>query len=250
MTRLLFSLISLWYTGKPVYAQTDFIVTLKGDTLFGEVFCVKQGPTQKIEYRAAKKKQYFMRVQVRTFRSKGEDYYPVRTPNGYQVMKLLKAGYLSLYAFQLENQLTWDGLYLQKKDGSGIEFSGLLFKKRMAHFTEDCPEVSRRIEEKELRRQDLNEMIDLYNHCIEQKTVSQSTAMQYARQWQQLEQQVMALAEFEGKTDALEMIKEIRNKLDNHEPIPRFLRESLRTALQPYPDVLALLEELIGRLQN
>jgi hypothetical protein len=249
MNKSWFSLLVAMGIYLPVKAQTDYLVTLKGDTLYGQVYCLKQGTVQRIEYRQGRKKQFFTPVQVRALRSKGEDYFPVRTANEYQIMKKLKDGYLSLFAFQPESQVTWDGLYLLKKDGQGMEFSGLLFKKRMSNFLSDCPEVSIQIEGKELRRNDLEQIIDLYNHCIEQKTLTQKKAVAYVQRWEQLEQHVKALPYFEGQGDALDMIKEIRNKVDNRQPVPRFLRDNLRTLLKPYPEAEALLEQLLQQLQ-
>ncbi|MDW8330148.1 MAG: hypothetical protein RMK43_00760 [Cyclobacteriaceae bacterium] len=250
MIRIISTWIAILSSVVCAFAQQDFLVTLKGDTIFGIVNCTRFGQSQRIECIIGKKKQYFTPVQVRTFRSGNEYYFPVRTADGYQIMKLLKPGYLSLYAFQMENQITWDGLYLVKKDGSGLEYSGLLFKKRMARFTEDCPEVSRQLEERELRRNDLYEIIDLYNQCIEARTQTQTTTAKRILRWEELEQMVQELPAFEGKQDALDMIREIRKKIDNQETIPRFLRENLRSILKPFSRPSELLDQLLNEIQS
>jgi hypothetical protein len=248
MERIFFYCLIFWGFICSASAQQDFLVTLKGDTLYGTVFCTWIGQSQRIEYSTGKKKQFFTPVQIRHFRSGNENYFPVRTANGYQIMKLLKPGYLSLYAFQLENQVSWDGLYLLKKDGTGMEYSGLLFKKRVSKFLEDCPVVSQQVEEKELKRSDLDEIIDLYNQCIEQRTQEQTTTSQMLLRWEELEQKIMAKPDFEGRTDALDMIREIKRKVDNKEPVPKFLRESLRTLLKPHADLSELLEQLLTKI--
>lgn len=248
MDRIFFYCLMLTGFIRPAFAQQDFLVTLKGDTLYGKVFCTRFGQSQRIELSTGKKKQYFTPVQVRSFCSGNESYFPVRTNNGYQVMKLLKPGYLSLYAFQLENQISWDGLYLLKKDGSGLEYSGLLFKKRVGKFLEDCPAVSQLIEEKELRRSDVEEIIDLYNQCIEERTQAQTSIAKQLMQWDKLEEKVKALPAFEGQSDALDIIREIKKKMDNNETVPRFLRENLRTLLKPHAEIAELLEQLLMAL--
>lgn len=248
MHRIFFPCLLLTNLFLSAYAQQDFLVTLKGDTLYGTVFCTRLGQMQRIEYSTGKKKQYFTPVQVRTLRSGNDHYFPVRTTNGYQIMKLLKPGYLSLYAFQLENQITWDGLYLLKKDGSGLEYSGLLFKKRMSKFLEDCPEIRQQIEEKELKRSDLEEIVDLYNQCIEERTQIQTTTAKRIIRWEELEQKVRDMPAFEGQADALDMIREIRRKIDNGETVPRFMRENLRSILKPYTAVSELLDQLLNEL--
>ena len=248
MHRMLFYCLFVSGFVRPVYAQQDFLVTLKGDTLFGTVFCSRFGQSQRIEYSAGKKKQYFTPVQIRSFRTGNESYFPVRTTNGYQIMKLLKPGYLSLYAFQLENHISWDGLYLLKKDGSGMEYSGLLFKKRIAKFLEDCPAVSQQVQEKELKRSDLDEIIDQYNQCIEERTQAQTTMAKQLMHWDELEEKVKALPAFEGQSDALDIIREIKKKVDNNETVPRFLRENLRTLLKPHAEISELLEQLLKEI--
>lgn len=246
MLRVIFQFLILWGLFLPAFAQQDFLVTLKGDTLFGTVYCTRFGQSQRVECITGRKKQYFTPVQVRAFRSGNDHYFPVRTPGGYQIMKLLKPGYLSLYAFQMENQVTWDGLYLLKKDGTGMEYSGLLFKKRLGKFLEDCPDVSQQIEEKELRRSDLDEIIDVYNQCIEERTRQQTSIANRMVRWEELEQKIKEMPALEGRQDALDMIREIRKKIENHETVPRFLRENLRNLLKPYSEISELLEQLLA----
>ena len=76
----------------------------------------------------------------------GEVFQPVKGPYGYTFMKLVKSGYLSLLSFQPENQSSYDGMWLLKKDGDGIEVPNLTFEKGMKKFLSDCPALVKKID--------------------------------------------------------------------------------------------------------
>lgn len=230
------------------YPQDDFLVNLQGDTLGGTIRLNLQGQLQQIELTSPERKKfYFTPTQIRSFRMANHDYFPVRTPEGYRIMRLLRSGYLSLFAFPLEGQPNWDGVYLFKKDGRGTECSKLLFKKRMSRFLGDCPEVSTRIENRELDFDDLFRIVDLYNACIENRTEQMVHSGRQLNDWERLRKRVMELPAFEGQADALEIIDEILKKVTDRERIPRFLLENLRVLLRPYPEPYELLEQIAGR---
>jgi len=185
-----------------------------------------------------KKKKVYPIFQIRGFRYKDNIYHPVKGPEGYVFMKLIKSGYLSLYNFQLPNQVSFDGAFLLLRDGQGMEVPNLSFKKYMRNFLEDCPEVAGRINNGELGKKELNQIIDEYNLCVDNKTINhnkiieeqqvQSTAIPA---WDTLENKVKAQPDFEGKSNALEMIGEIKGKIAKSEKIPNFLLEGLKSTL-------------------
>jgi len=221
----------------------DYVVTIKGDTLRGKVKTVMFGPDKKVMVTGADKKKTTVSLfQTKAYSLKGETYHPVKGDKGYTFMKLIKPGYLSLYGFQLENQTSFDGLYLLKKDGHGVEVPNLTFRKTMTKFLSDSPEVTAKIEDGTLGKKELDEIIDSYNNYIESKSKSQQQAiaikkeqLKGAGEWDAFEEKVKSQAEFEGKSTALEMIGEIKNKVKNSEKIPNFLSEGLKGLLQNTP---------------
>jgi hypothetical protein len=171
-------------------------------------------------------------------------------------MKLLKSGYLSLYAFQLENQVTYDGLLLRKKDGATLEVPNLGFKKLMSKYLSDCEQVSEKIDNGELNKKNLDKIIDEYNSCIEMRTSAHEKIIsQNAEQskkinsWDTLEEKVKNKPDFEGKTNALEMISDIKNKIRHEEKIPNFLLEGLKTSLSK-AELSQELENALKELEN
>jgi hypothetical protein len=217
----------------------DIFVSSKGDTLRGEVKQISFGAEKKVQITTAdKKKTSFSIFQTRSFTDKEETYIPVKGYKGYVFMKVRKSGYLSLLGFQQENQTSYDGLYLLKKDGTGIEVPGLTFKKTMTRFLSECPDVTARIEGGDLNRKNLEQMIDEFNTCINSRTAAHDKVVaRYTEQskkmsaWDVLEEKVKAKQDFTGKQDALEMITDIKGKIQRNEKIPNFLLEGLKSSL-------------------
>jgi hypothetical protein len=228
----------------------DYVISVKGDTLKGEVKAQNFGSNSKVQVKDNdKNKSSFTLFQVKSFTLKGETYRPLKGPNGYCFMKLAKAGYLSLYNFQLPNQTAFDGFYLAKIDGTGMEVPNLGFKKAMANFLSDCSDVAEKINKGDLGKRHLDTIIDEYNACIQKNSISQSnhSVQQQATTkkidaWDTLEQKLKGQADFEGKTNALEMIVEVKNKISKGETVPNFLVEGLKNILNP--------TELKGDLEN
>jgi len=217
----------------------DYIVTTTGDTLRGDIRPLLYGVDKKVQLRGDdKKKTLYPMFKVLTFSYKDEIYQPVKGPDGYTFMKLLKPGYLSLYSYQMPNQATFDGLFLTKKDGSGMEVPNLSFKKSLKQFLEDCPDVVERIDNGELGKKEMRQIIDEYNQCLDNKSIDHGKIIAEKREqekilgpWDLLEEKVRAQTAFEGQKDALDMIKEIKDKISNSDKIPNFLVDGLKDSL-------------------
>ncbi|HEY9006500.1 hypothetical protein [Ohtaekwangia sp.] len=249
---LLFLILMLAY--QCVSAQ-DYVITTKGDSITGTVKQLAFGHEKKVQVTGAdKKKQIFPLFHVKYFILKGERYQPVKGPAGYAFMKLLKEGYVSLFAFQQENQTTYDGRFLLKRDGEGSEVPNLSFKKIMTRFFDDCPTVSAKIDEGNYGKKELLQIIDEYNACIAGRTAEHTqviaTRVEQTKKinsWDTLEEKVKGMSDFDGKTNALEMISEIKNKIARAEKVPNFLITGLKGALSQ-PELQADLENALKEL--
>lgn len=255
MVQIFFILICLlsYQIGK---TQTDYVVTTQGDTIKGKVKYLNTGLEKKVQITPNDGKKIIYSVtQTFAFKLEGDIYCPVRYTQGYTYMKLLKAGYLSLYSFQLPNQITWDGRYLVKKDGKGIEVPNIGFKKILSQFLSECPEVTKRIASGEISKNKMNDIIDQYNNCISSNTEKQ-TSVQTSKPlvntdaWNTLEANVTALVDFAQKVDALEMIAEIKSKVKRSERIPNFLTEGLKEALKDQPSMKETLDKALAEIKN
>lgn len=228
-----------------VHAQ-DYLITTKGDSVSGVLKPLLFGADKKVQVTGVdKKKTTYSMFQISSFQFKGEAYRPVKGPTGYTFMKVIKSGYLSLMAYQLENQVTYDGRYLIKKDGRGTEVPNLSFKKILTNFLSDCNEVSAKIENGDYSKRELEKIVDEYNVCIVNKTTSQKKTDQPVVKeapivqidktkltaWEFLEQKVNEQAAFDSKDNVLEMIAEVKKKISRQEKVPNFLIQGLKESL-------------------
>jgi hypothetical protein len=238
-------------------AQSDYVVTTKGDTISGKVKYLNYGFEKKVQVINDTKSVYPI-LQTTGFKMNNELYHAVRHDQGYTYMKVVKTGYLSLYAFQQPNQVSWDGRLLLKKDGTSMEVPNIGFKKNMKKFLEDCPTVTARLDSGELGKAELMLMIDAYNECIEFNTQNQKQPEPPSIKentdklvnWNQLEADVKNLGDFEGSKDAVEMIQEIKSKISKGEKIPNFLTEGLKETLRSQSSIQNALEKALRETGN
>lgn len=235
-------------------AQSDYLITNRGDSITGEFKLLFYGPEKKVQVKNENKKVYSI-LETRYFSYKDELYYPIKSPYGYQFMKMVVPGYASLYTFQQPNQSSYDGLFIAKADGQSMEVPNLSFKKNMTKFFDDCGDVSARIESGELSKKNLEEIIALYNTCIEGKTktlakerTKQREAAVIVNSWDALAGKIKATPEFEGQTNALEMINDIKGKVSRNEKVPNYVKEGLKSILSSQEDIKDSLEKAIAEL--
>lgn len=237
-------------------AQSDYLVLTAGDTLYGKVVHLSYGSEHKVQLtEPGKKKVVYSTMQVRSFRMKDDTYHLLKLYNRYMFMRLITPGYLSLYSFQPDNQANWDGRYLHKLDGQGIEVPNIGFKKRMTDYLSDCPEVAEQISEGNLSRNDLDDIINQYNLCIDQHTSSRQqeipekakdeVPVEKLNPWSELESAIKATESLTDKESILEMITEAKLKVGRGEKLPNFLIEGLKKSLAQKSDLSELLEKAL-----
>ncbi len=217
----------------------DYVVTTKTDTIYGNVKPSFAGQNSKVQLTTSDKmKKSYSLFEVRAFVFKNETYHPMKGPNGYTFMQLKKPGYLSYYAFQLENQVTFDGYYLTKMDGTGIEVPNLGFKKSMAKFLSDCNSVVNKIENGNLGKRDIDEIVNEYNAYVQSKSINDSIVnstyqdqIKKISAWDVLAEKITTQPDFEGKQNALEMITDVKGKISRGEKVPNFLTEGLKSII-------------------
>ena len=217
----------------------DYIVTIQGDTITGEVKPLTFGPDKRVQVtEPGKKKVVYPFFKVKAFKVDEDIYQPVKGPQGYTFMKLIKPGFLSLYTFQSPNQNLYDGQFLVKRTGDGIEVPNITFKKGMRRFLDDCPDVAEKIENDQLNKKDLYQIIDEYNACMQNQIAdtrkvveAKAAATKAIDHWNNLESKVKSQPDFPEKKNALEMIAEIKSKINSSQKIPNFLIEGLKSTL-------------------
>ena len=246
-----------------VFAQTDYVVLAKGDTLRGEVKILTYDLLDRVQLSADKKKTTYTAVQVRSIAVNNEIYRPQRFDNSIRFMKLVKSGYVSMYLFRPANQMSYDGRFLIKMDGKSMEVPNIGFKKLISNFVEDCPEVFTKVKNEELKRGDLDKIIDEYNSCITNKTnalpavAAAPTAAvpvtpvvtDKTEAIKSLQAKVAALDNLTDKKDVLDLLTDISDKASKEKAIPNYQLEALKGYLNGNEAVKAELEKVIALLK-
>lgn len=235
----------------------DFVVTTGADTIHGEIRPMMFGVEKKVQVKNDEGKETYSILETRLYSIDNVSYYPVKGPYGYTFMQLVKSGYLSLFRFQPEKSTVFSGTYLRKADGNGIELPNLGFKKQMTEFLSDCGDVSERIESGEMKRADIEQIVDDYNACIDQRTtnVRQDIRQHFEAKsamtvWEDLEKAVKRGDDFESRSTALEMIADVKNRISRKEKVPNFILDGLKNALGARPELSEPLTAAIAALEE
>jgi hypothetical protein len=238
------------------FCQSDYLITLKGDTLYGEVKILSYDIVDRVQLTVDKKKKSFTALEARAVFLNKEVYHSVRHDNRYNFMVLKQSGYLSLYGFRIDNQTTYDGRFLVKRDGDAIEVPNLTFKKTMQEFLKDCMSVSDRVKSGELGRKNLDTLITLFNVCIDENTrlaaLANSTIVTSEISVPAIEtlKNKIENSSLSSKQDILDLIKDIETKVKGSQPVPNYLIEGLKGYLldtEYKEDLEKLIEEVKSR---
>lgn len=232
----------------------DYIITAKADTLRGEVRILSYDQIDRVQIEKDKKKEVFTALQVLSVSKGGIEYKPVRFDNRIILMQVIRSGYLSLYAFKIQGQNTYDGRFIAKLAGTSMEVPNIGFKKILSNFLTDCAEVSNKVKEGELGRSEIATIVDEYNTCMETASTNKEVATtptenEKSKAVDDFIKKTEA-ENFDGKSDALEMLNDIKTRATNNQNIPNYLLEGIKSTLGQVPSLSKDLEELIALLKK
>ena len=138
-----------------------------------------------------------------------------------------------------------------------LEVPNLAFKKNMAEFLADCPEVKEKIKSGEYGRKDLEQIIDAYNAFIDSNTVARKEtdlftqkSTQKVEPLEKLKKIVQDQPDFGSKKDALDLIDDIMAKIKGGQPIPNYLVDGLQKYLTGIEAIKEDLEKVTASLRE
>lgn len=237
-------ILILFFRGTIGYAQTkspDFILPVAGDTIHGDVKYTYYDHNEGLVILNNNGRVVLDIAKVLLAQFGGHLYRTVYLHDHYTLMQIIKQGYLTKYLYRSDpSSSLFDAYYIARPDGTGIEVPNISFRKRLAEFLSDCPEVSRGLDKKEWSRNDLDAVIDAYNACIGSQTSALNT-----KPWAVFGANLKTAQDFDGKKDAMDILNEIQSKLRSQEPVPDFLYHSMESALKSEPDLLAQFKRLV-----
>jgi len=245
-------------------AQSDYVVTIKGDTIKGEVlFLNVRGNIERLHLEIeGQKKKNFMATQLRSAFVDSSDIKIIKYLDKYRFMKVVASGYLNLLYFRADGSLTFNQVFLYKNDGEMTELPRLNFKSRMSDFVDECDDVAIKIKNRELKIGDLDKIIKEFNDCIDRKTLQSTNAV---TQLAQPDLNDQTGDSFESKriisnlrvkfkesnlpnTDFDEIMDDIDQKIDQGKKVPGYLIEALKESLQGSAELLELVSDLESSL--
>ena len=239
-------------------AQTNYLITSKADTLYGKIRILSYDLIDRVQIERAGKKEMFTALQVLTVEIDSQVYKPIQYDKKVMLMKLLKPGYLSLYAFRLPDKNFYDGRFLVRLDGTSLEVPNIGFKKILGTFLEDCEVIANQIKNGDLVKKELDKIIDEYNLCLknvknnEQPSVVAVPTLVQNEKTIAIESLVKKIEaeDFPSKKDALDLLQDIQTKASKNETIPNYLSEGLKSYLSSVPSLTEDLERLLELLKK
>lgn len=164
-----------------VYGQRNFdkgyVITLKNDTLYGEVSDRKLGPFggiyDEIRFKGKRRNRKYQPKEIKEYKI-GETIFRTKFLDGeFVFLKLKTDGFVTHYVYELQEQgeeMILDIDYLQKGPNANLVrvTQGIfgLKKKRLARLFYDCPPLVEKILNKEVKY--TYELVDFYNKWIAQ----------------------------------------------------------------------------------
>jgi hypothetical protein len=233
-------------------AQEDHLVTLKGDTLRGKIQLHSYDLMDRVSVRVNNKKKMFTALEVRYVFSDSARYTAVQYENMILLMRVIKSGYLSLYAFKFPEKNSYDGRFLVKMNGAKMEVPNLQFSKIVSKFLNDCDGTVQAIESNDWGRSDIEAIVDNYNACIKEKNrlavMANATASPLTEAVGALRTKVSD-SPLETKKDVLDLLTSIDNKERMNEPVPGYLKEGLKSYLADKKEFEAELNKVLELLK-
>jgi hypothetical protein len=233
----------------------DYVVTIKSDTLHGDVKLMSYDLLDRVQLSQGKKKTTYTAMQVRRAVMKGEQFAPVKFENGIRMMKVIHTGILSLYAYRGPQQGGYDTKILQKVGRYSIEVPNMGFKKIVGDITKECPDVSEKVDNGDLDRTDIDKIVAEYNTCVEARNKEKIEAAlpKKATPANDLLEKLktkVSESDLSNKEDVNDLLNSISDRLRKNEPVPAYMKEGLKGYLGSRDDLKADMEQLLTLLDN
>jgi hypothetical protein len=232
------------------FAQ-DYIITMRSDTLTGQVRILSYDILDRVQLFQGKKKTIFTALQVRRISIKNEQYAPVKYDNSIRMMKVIRSGFLSLYGYRAQSQTSFDTQVLQKLGGSTVDVPNIGFKRIVGDVVSDCVELMDQVKNGDLDRDQIVEIVDRYNKCVtgmKDNRISAATNTPTTDLIEKLRTKVNA-SDLANKGDVDELLTSISNRVKKKEPVPSYMKDALKEYTASNEELKADTEQLLKSLE-
>lgn len=263
--------------------DTQYIVKLNRDTIRGklQINPIRDNSTSMFFKGEDGSKEYIRPLRV-TFVYHSEDYQfrSVAFYNQRLFMQIIKEDeHISYYNYihKRDNSIMTTKV-VAKPNGETIELSGLTFRKQVTEFLEDCPEIIAKLEAKQYRYKDYEQLFADYNECLQQPSVKpfipttvrakaavialntsavettlipiDDTMKERITKIDEFRKYVTTLQNFTYTNDVLEWLSDVEQRISQNREIPNYLWNSLNAMAEERPELQGKAMELKKGLEN
>jgi hypothetical protein len=174
----------------------------------------------------------------------------VKFDNTIRMMKQIRSGFLSLYAFRYPNQVGFDGRLLVKLGSTPQEVPNIGFKRYVGILVEDCPEVADKVRSGDFDRGNVEQLVEDYNKCVvanQEKrfeSVTQKVSNATTDFIEELRTRV-ANSDLATKNEVNDLLNSITDKVKRTEPVPAYMKDGLKGYLSVREDFKEDADQLI-----
>lgn len=212
-----------------VEAQSDFVATNVGDTIYGKVsFEIPESVNESVTVKNDDGKQYINSNKIIFVQAKGKTYRSIRYGSKYRIMQEVIPGYLSLFKYR-DGSFEFATNFLYKATGEGIATSAISFRRSVADFIKECEELSTAVSEKQYAYRDINEVVSQYNTTCLREVSQQEVVLVDLKELQTL-------------------LGDIISRQEKNEPVPEYLKKALKEYADQ--DIRSALLELVRSLEK
>ncbi len=235
-----------------ILAQSDYVVTSRGDTLTGVVKIIPGAKLDRLQLITTSKKTNYNALQAKSIKIDQEIFHAIQLGENMRYMKLIRPGHLSLYGYRIDNQTSYDGRLLRKVSGETFDVPTLLFRTSVLNFIEDCDSAAIHVKQRKLSRDDLDAVIDEYNTCMDEKyqqrALEEEIRMTRENKMAKLEafMNLIETMDIKNKSEIVGLLKDIKGKVESDTAVPSYQKEALKDYLK---DVLETKDNLEGILK-
>lgn len=205
-------------------SQEEYVITLQGDTITGEVTFYSKTSFDEVEIKTESGKQTFKSYQIASSVLKEETYKAIIFGDRHQMGKVIAIGSeLSLYHIRPEGEFEFATKIFIKGSGETFLIPNISFRKQTSRFLKDCINLSNKISEGTYTSSDLKTIVKDYNGVCLNPTSAERSPIDQMREFNQL-------------------LDEVLSYIDAKKPIPASLEEGL---LKYKEDLDGLVDKLL-----
>ena len=231
---VLFSIIcSISFIG---YSQNQqYYLKLNGDTVLGKLRINQyEDNSRKINFidNEGNKKVIYPQTAISVYGSKGYQFRSVIFRDQKLFMEPVYEGRVSVYnyiRYERNSSILMNSRVLIKRMGEGVEISGIAFKSQMKKFFEDCNRIINGLNDKTYKFKDMVKIAEDYEDCGSEQdeiTIRNNVKPASRSMFENLRSfrlSVTNAANFDNKSDLIELVDDIIQKLQNQEIVPSYL---------------------------